>query len=335
MRRREFITLLGGAAAAWPLAARALLGGAISMQTPPLALAEISGRRPLIAVLVGGSSTLSSRYVSGLAQGMQELGYVEGRDFDIVYRYAEGDLTRLSELADELVRLRPDVVVSGTTGGILAVKQAAPGIPIVGVALTDPVGFGLAASHARPGGQVTGILITLDTLPGKQLELVLEVMRGATRIGLLGSTVNPISAVTRRNAESAAAALGVKLVPVEVRSPDDFDRAFRTLQDERVEIVLVLQEAMFLSERRRIGALAAAARLPTMYSFREHVVDGGLMSYGTSLRDIYRRTATYVDKILKGAAPTKLELVVNLATAKAIGLMIPESFLVRADEVIE
>jgi putative tryptophan/tyrosine transport system substrate-binding protein len=328
VRRREFITLLGGA---------------VLTQASTPALAEVAGKRPLIALLVGASAAISSRYVSGFAQGMRELGYVEGRNCGFVYRYADGDLTRMPALAEEVAQLKPNVIVAGPTGGVLAAKQAAPTIPIVGAALTDPLGLGLVASHARPGGKVTGILITLDTLPGKQLELVLELMRGATRIGLLGTTVNPISAVTRRNAETAAAALAVKLVPVEVGAPDDLDRAFRALQDAAVEIVLVLQEAMFLSERRRIAELAAAARLPSMYSFREHVVDGGLMSYGTSLHDSYRRTATYVDRILKGTEPgdlpielpTRLELVVNLQTAKALGMTIPESFLLRADEVIE
>jgi putative tryptophan/tyrosine transport system substrate-binding protein len=190
---------------------------------------------------------------------------------------------------------------------------------------------------------VTGILYTLDTLPGKQLELVLEMMRGAKRIGLLVNITNPISEITRHNAETAAAALAVELVPVEVRVPDDLDGAFRKLADERVETVLVPPDGMFLNERRRIAALAVAARLPSMFSDRAHVVDGGLMSYGMNTRDSWRRSATYVDKILKGAAPgelpiefpTRVRFVVNLRTAKALGLTIPESFLFRADEVIE
>jgi putative tryptophan/tyrosine transport system substrate-binding protein len=332
MRRREFITLLGGAAASsacWPFAARAQQ--------------QAAGRLPLVAVLVGQSQATSSDWVSSLPQGLQELGYVEGRDLEIVYRYADGDYTRLPALADELVKLKPQVVVSTLTTGVLAVNRAAPTIPIVGAALSDPVGFGLAASLARPGGQVTGILLTLDTLPGKQLELMLQVMPSVKRIGLLVNITNPISEIIRRNAETAAAALAVELVPVEVRVPDDLDGAFRKLADERVEIVLVQQDAMFLSERRRIAELAAAARLPSMYGGRAHVVDGGLMSYGINTRDSWRRSATYVDKILKGAAPgelpielpTRVDLVVNLRTAKALGLAIPESFLLRADEVIE
>src|SRR5262245_20653468 len=265
MRRREFITLLGDAAASsacWPFAARAQQ--------------QAAGRLPLVAVLVGQSQATSSDWVSNLPQFLQELGYVEGRDLEIVYRYLDGDYTRLPAVVDELVKLKPQVVVSAPATGVLAVNRAAPTIPIVGSALIDPVGFGLAASLARPGGQVTGILYTLDTLPGKQLELVLQVMPGAKRIGLLVNINVPTRKVFWRNAETAAAALAVELVPVEVRVPDDLDGAFRKLADERVEFVLVPPDAMFLTERRRIAALAAAARLPTMFSSSEPVVVGGL-----------------------------------------------------------
>jgi putative ABC transport system substrate-binding protein len=329
MRRREFITLLGGAAASsacWPFAGRAQQ--------------QAAGRLPLVAVLVGASQA-ASYWVSGFPEGMQELGYVEGRDLEIVYRYADGDLTRLPALADELIKLKPQVVVAAD--GIGAVNRAAPAMPIVGPAMADPVGSGLAASLARPGGQVTGIQNTVDTLPGKQLELMLQVMPGVKRIGLLVNITAPASKIYRRNAGTAAAVLTLELVPVEVRVPDDLDGAFRKLADERVDFVLVLSDAMFLSERRRIAVLAAAARLPTLFSFRSQIVDGGLMSYGMNTRDSWRRSATYVDKILKGAAPgelpielpTRTDLVVNLRTAKALGLTIPESILFRADEVIE
>jgi putative tryptophan/tyrosine transport system substrate-binding protein len=191
VRRREFITLLCGAAssACWPFAARAQQ--------------QAAGRLPLVAVLVGQSQATSSDWVSSLPQGLQELGYVEGHDLEIVYRYADGDYTRLPVLADELVKLKPQVVVSAPATGVLAVNRAAPTIPIVGAALIDPVGSGLAASLARPGGQVTGILYTLDTLPGKQLELMLEVMPGAKRIGLLVNITTPNSKIIRRNAETA------------------------------------------------------------------------------------------------------------------------------------
>jgi putative ABC transport system substrate-binding protein len=281
--------------------------------------------------------------VTGFAQRLQELGYVVGRDVDIVYRYADGDLARLPMLADELVRLKPDVLVAFSTQAAIAASQATAAIPIVAANVTDPVAFGLVASHARPGGNVTGTLATLDTLPEKQLALAAEVVPRAVKVGMLLNVGFQAHAVQRKGAEGAAAALAIKLMPVEVRLPDDLDAAFRSLARERVDGVLVLQDPMFLTERRRIAMLAIAARLPTMFGFREHVEAGGLMSYGIDLRANFRRAADYLDKILKGTKPsdlpvelpTKFELVVNLKTAKTIGLTIPESFLLRADEVIE
>ena len=327
IKRREFIMLLGGAAIAWPR------GG----------VAQISTRRPLVAVLHGQSSAAASHVVTGFAQRMQELGYVAGREVDIVYRYMDGDVARLPALVDELVRLKPDVMVTSNTQAAIAARHATAVIPIVAVNVTDPVAFGLVASHARPGGNVTGILATLDTLPEKQLALAAEVVRGAAKMGMLLNAGFQAHAIMRKGTEHAAAALSIKLVPVEVRLPDDLDAAFQSLARERVDGVLVLQNPMFLTERRRIAALAIAARLPTMFGFREHVEAGGLMSYGIDLLANFRRAADYVDKILKGTKPgdlpvelpTKFELIVNLKSAKAIGLTIPESFLLRADEVIE
>jgi putative ABC transport system substrate-binding protein len=327
LKRREFITLLGGATLAWPR------GG----------VAQVLTRRPLVAVVSGQSSAGASPNVTAFAQRMQELGYVAGRDIDIVYRYADGDMTRGPVLVDELLRLKPDVVVAGNTQLAIAVRQATAAIPIVAATVTDPVGFGLVASHARPGGNVTGILSTVDTLPEKQLALAAEIVRGTVKMGMLLNPDFQAHAIQRKGAEGAAAALAIKLVPVEVRLPDDLDVAFQSLARERCDSVLVLQDPMFLTERRRIAMVAIAARLPTMFAFREHVEAGGLMSYGIDLRTNFRRVADYVDKILKGTKPadlpvellTKFELVVNLKTAKAIGLMIPESFLLRADEVIE
>src|SRR5262245_1983560 len=291
MRRREFISLVGGAVVAWPHAV----------------IAQVSPRRALIAVLAGGSSTAITPILSGFSQGLQELGYVEGQNIDIVYRYAEGDQERLPLLADELVRLKPEVIVTGSTEAVFAAKQATAAIPIVSTALTDPVAFGLVESQARPGGQVTGILITLDGLPGKQLELLLELVPGAT------SAANELNA------------------------------GFQTFVRERVELVLMLADALFMSERRQIADLAAAAQLLSIYTFREYAVAGGLISYGVNLRESNRRAAAYVDKILKGSKPadlpvefpTKLEMVINLKTAKALGITIPPVVLARADEVIE
>jgi putative ABC transport system substrate-binding protein len=327
MKRREFIGSLIGTAVAWPRTG----------------IAQGAAKRPLVAYLVAGSSTATARYVSGFPQGLQELGYVVGRDVEIVYRYADGDMARFPALAEELVGLHPDVIVTGPTASTLAAKQATSAIPIVSVALVDPEGFGFITTMARPGGQVTGILATLDSLPAKLLQLVLEVLPNATRIGLLSNTRNPSDAVYRRNAETAAASFARTLVPVEVSVPNDLEAGFQTWLRERVDLGLVLPDALFLSERRHIAELATAARMPTMYGYREHVEDGGLMSYGINIRENCRRAAVFVDKILKGVKPgdlpveltTKFELVINLKTAKALGITIPPSIMVRADEVIE
>jgi putative tryptophan/tyrosine transport system substrate-binding protein len=328
MRRREFITLTGGAAAAaWPLAARA----------------QTLRQRPLVGLLQVQSLTGSARYTSEFLRGMSELGYIEGRDIDFERRYADGDLKRLPALANELVKLKPDVILTSTSAAALAFTQVTQSIPIVATALVDPVGFGLAASEARPGGQVTGILISLDPLPGKQLALALEVVPGAAKVGVLLNALNPTTAVYRAGIEAAAATLSIKLVSVEVRGSDDLDAAFQEFVREKVELVFVAQDSLLLTERARLATLATAARLPTMYGLREHVEAGGLICYGINVAENFRRAARFVDKILKGAKagnlpielPVRLELLVNLKTAKSIGLVISESFLVRADEVIE
>jgi putative ABC transport system substrate-binding protein len=325
-RRREFITLLGGAVA-WPYGL----------------IAQVSIKRPLVALLHGQSAASASPVVTAFAQRMQELGYVAGRDVDIVYRYADGDLARGAVLVDEVIRLKPDVVITSNTQLAIATRQATASIPIVAANITDPVGFGLVTSHARPGGNVTGILATLDTLPEKQLALAAEVIRGAVKMGMLVNASFQAHAIHRKGSEAAAAALAIRLVPVEVRMADDFDAAFQFMARERVDGVLVLQDPMSLTERRRIATLAIAARLPTMFGFREHVEAGGLMSYGIDLRGNLRRAADYVDKILKGTKPadlpvelpTKFELVVNLKTAKALGIDVPLHVQQLADEVIE
>ena len=326
MGRREFVALLSGAAA-WPLAARA----------------QTLRQRPLVGSLQMQSLTGSARFVSEFLRGMAELGYVEGRDIDLERRYAAGDLRRLPALANELVNLKPDVILTTTSAAALAFTQVTQSIPIVATAMVDPVGFGLAASEARPGGQVTGILISLDALPGKQLALALEIVPGAAKVGVLLNGLNPTTAVYRAGIEAAAANLQIKLVPVEVRGSDDLDAAFEKFLHEKVDLVFVAQDSLLLSERARLATLAIAARLPTMYGLREHVEAGGLVCYGINVAENFRRGATFVDKILKGAKagdlpielPVRLDLLVNLKTAKSIGLVISESFLVRADEVIE
>jgi putative tryptophan/tyrosine transport system substrate-binding protein len=327
MRRRDFITLVSGSAVAWPITVRA----------------QTLRQRPLVALLQVQSLTGSVRYTSEFLRGMSELGYVEGRNIDFERRYAAGDLKRLPVLANELVKLTPDVILTSTSAAALAFTQATQSIPIVATALVDPVGFGLAASEARPGGQVTGILISLDPLPGKQLALALEVVPGAAKVGVLLNALNPTTAVYRAGIEAASATLSIKLASVEVRGIDDLDAAFQEFVREKVELVFVAQDSLLLSERVQLATLATAARLPTMYGLREHVEAGGLISYGINVAENFRRAANFIDKILKGTKagdlpielPVRLELLVNLKTAKSIGLVISESFLVRADEVIE
>jgi putative ABC transport system substrate-binding protein len=329
IKRRAFVIALGGAAA--------------SAFVPCIGDAQVATRRPVVGFLHGQSPAAATHTVAAFARRMQELGYVAGRDVDIQYRYMEGDLARLPAFVEEILRLTPDVVVAGNTQATIAMRQATATIPIVSPAFTDPVGLGLVASHARPGGNVTGILSTVDTLPEKQFALAAEVIPAVAKMGMLLHSAFQAHSIQRKGAESAAAALAIKLVPVEVGFPDDFAAAFQSLTRERVDGVLVLQDPMFLNERRRIAELAIAARLPTMFGLREHVDAGGLMSYGVDLRGGFRRAADYVDKILKGIKPgdlpvelpTKFELVVNLKTAKLLGLKIPEAFLLRADEVIE
>jgi len=327
MRRRNFIAFLGGAAIAWPCNGLA--------QSPP--------KRPLIGLLLASSKAAGARYYSGFPLGMRELGYMEGRDYVLEDRYADGDASRMPLLAEELVRLKPDLIVTATTPGVLAAKQATASIPIVGVNITDPVGFGLAASEAHPGANVTGILFRVEGLTGKLVEIALDLMPGMEKMGALVDITTPAYSVQRREIEAAAASLAVRISPIDVRAVDEISAAIQTLVRERASIVVVLASGMFVNARRQIASFALASRLPTVCTFREHVEDGGLISYGVDLRQNYRRGAYFVDKILKGEKPgnlpmefpTKVELVINATTAKAIGVAIPPTLLVRADEVIE
>ena len=243
----------------------------------------------------------------------------------------------------KLVRLEPDVIVAAASPAALAAKQATASIPIVGVNLTDPIAMGLVASEARPGSNATGILTRVKGQAAKQLEIALDAMPGASKIGVLVNPDNPSNVLRRRETESAAAKMGVRLTPVEVRTANEIGAAFQAFVQEHVAIVIVLGDAVFLPVRRQIAAFALVSRLPTVFSFREYVEDGGLVSYGINLRENYRRAAFFVNRILKGEKPadlpvefpTRIELVVNLATAKALGLAVPPTLLVRADEVIE
>jgi putative ABC transport system substrate-binding protein len=325
MQRRQFMTLLGGSAAAWPL----------------VALAQVASKQPVVAVLSGVARKVNSPLVA-FERGMQELGYVDGQNIHIDYRYADGKFDRLAELAGELIRLSPNVIVAAITPAAVAARALTQTIPIVCPLLANPIGFGLIASESRPGGNVTGVLFRTEGLAGKQVELALQLI---PRLAKLGFLVNVASGVIidRQELEKTCQMLGIESVPAEVRTPDDLDMAFHALASERVEAIIVLVDGMFFQERNRIAALVAAARLPAIYGFRDHVDAGGLGSYGVNLDENFHRSATYVHKILKGAQPgdlpvefpTKLELIINNKTAKALGLIIPPSVLVRADEVIE
>jgi putative ABC transport system substrate-binding protein len=327
MNRREVITLLGGAAAALPSLA---------------ALAQGRTKPALIGLLLAGSEAATQQRRSGFSLGMQQLGYVQGRDYLIEGRYADGDLARFPALVAELVQSKPDVILTGTTVGTLEVTRATRTIPIVGVSLTDPVGFGLAANLERPGDQVTGILIATDDFAARQVELALEVMPSAKTIGMLVNVGNQSNAVHRRNVEAAAGALALKLVTGEARAADELDAAFRTLLSQNADSVIVPPDGLFVSERRHIVMLAAALRLLTIYPCREHVEAGGLMSYGVNQHESWRRAAGFVDKILKGAKPADLaieqptnELVINVRTAKALDIWLSPAIVARANERIE
>ncbi len=279
-------------------------------------------------------------------QGLRDLGYVEGRNVVIEYRDAEGKLERLPALAAELVALKVDVIVAGGTPQALAAKQATRTIPIVFAAAVDPVENGLVTSLARPGGNVTGLSNLAQELVGKRLEQLKQAVPRVSRVAVLwqpGAFPERTEKELLKEAEVAARALGVRLQFVEARGPEDFDRAFSEMTRKRADALTVLSCGMCVNERRRLVDLAAKNRLPALYQTRESVDAGGLMSYGPNLADSFRRAATYVDRILKGAKPgdlpveqpTKFELVINLKAAKALGLTIPPSLLGRADHVVE
>jgi ABC-type uncharacterized transport system substrate-binding protein len=326
MKRRQFMSLLGGAAAAWPVAARA--------QQPAM---------PMIGFLHAGSAQAVERDLGGFRDGFRRLGYVEASNVRFEFRYADGYLDRLPELAIDLVRLNPRVIVSAPLPAHLAAQRATSTIPIVMATGADPVGFGLVASLSHPGGNVTGLANFAETLAPKQIDLLREMVPRLARFGLLVNVTNPLHVPQLRETKIAATAAGIVLVPVEVSDPDKLQAAFDTLQKERAEALLVSPDITFYSRRRQIAELAATAGLPAIYGYRHHVEEGGLMSYGPDIPDQYRRAAIYVDKILKGARPadlpveqaTKFELVINLKSAKALGLEVPPALLARADEVIE
>jgi putative ABC transport system substrate-binding protein len=323
--RRYFVSCLGGAAA-WPFAARA----------------QQAGKLPTIGFL--GSSTLSamSQWTAAFVQRLRELGWVEGRTVAVEYRWAEGRAERAAEIAAEFVRLKVDVIVTYATPPTLAAKQATSAIPIVFAIAGDPVGTGLVASLARPGGNVTGLSLQLTEIIGKRLELLREAVPGLRRLAILGNVSNPFAVLEIDEVQAAARTLGLEVHTPEIRRTQDIALAFEALRG-RADAIYVSTDPLVITNLTRINTLALGSRLPTIYTSRDYVEAGGLMSYGPNYPDLWRRAADYVDKILRGAKPgdipveqpTKFDLIINLTTAKTLGLTIPESFLLRADEVIE
>jgi ABC-type uncharacterized transport system substrate-binding protein len=326
MKRRAFLgTLAGG-----------LLGA-------PLAATAQQGKVARIGILGNVPRNEGGDLWEAFVQGLRALGYIEGRHFTIEERSCEGHYERLPALASDLVRLRVDVIVVPANENARAAKQATHTIPIVGTSLGDPVRNGLVASFAHPGGNITGLSFAGPELAGKQLALLKEMLPRVSRVAILANPANPLHSVWLGEAKAATRSLRLKLQPLEARTPDEFEGAFAAMSGWRAGALLVLVDGMFLLNRARIADLAAKRRVPTMYGLREHVDAGGLVFYGPPLRDMFRRAATYVDKILKGAKPAdlpieqpaKFDLVFNLKTAKAIGPTIPPSLLQRADQVIE
>jgi putative tryptophan/tyrosine transport system substrate-binding protein len=325
VKRREFITLLGGAVA-WPLAAGAQEGG----------------KRATIGLLGSGTAAAQSNWTAAFVQRLHELGWSEGHNLAIEYRWGEGRSERFAKLADELARLKVDVIVTHNTPPTLAAKQATSAIPIVFATAGDPVGTGIVASLARPGGNVTGLSSQSPDAAGKRLEILQEVVPGLRRLAVLTDVANPFTEREKGEVQRAARILGVELAAIEIRRTEDIDSAFQGLQ-LHAQALYVPAVPLFFANRARINSLALAARLPTMHLVREYVEAGGLMSYGPNWPDMWRHAADLVDKILRGAKPadipvqqpTKFDLVVNLTTAKALGLEIPDKLLALADEVIE
>ena len=318
-----------------------LIGLVLALALAPLvAEAQPAEKLARIGYLSLGSAADTPK---ALLQGLRELGYVEGQNLVIEYRYTEGKAERLPDLAEELVSLKVDIIVAGGTPLPLAAKHATGTIPIVMSAAGDPVGTGLVPSLAKPGGNVTGLSTFTRDLAAKRLQLLKEVVPVISRVAVLWNAANPYAVLNMRETEAAARTLGLQVQSVEVRGPDDIETGFSTAIRWRAGAFIVVDDPVTYLHRTRIADLAARNQLPAMYGFRQYAEAGGLMAFGTSLADLSRRAATYVDKILKGAKPadlpveqpTQFELVINAKTAKALKLTIPPSVLLRADQVIE
>jgi putative ABC transport system substrate-binding protein len=324
MKRREFITLLGGATVAWPLSARAQ-----------------PAKLPTIGFLGAGTSSAFSQWTAAFVQRLRELGWIEGRTVAIEYRWADGRAERFGEIAAEFVRLKVDVIVT-VGSAVPATMQATSTIPIVFAIAVDPVGTGMVASLARPGGNVTGVSMQSTELPGKRVELLREVLPNLTRLAVIANVGARGAVLELAEVRAVARKFDINIDVLEIRRAEDIAPAFGALKNG-AQALYVCPDALVNANHARINTLALGARLPTIHGFRDFLGAGGLMSYGAKITDLFWRAGDIVDKILKGAKPAdlpveqpiKFELVVNLTTAKALGLTIPETFLLRADEVIE
>ena len=325
MRRREFITLVGGAMVASPLAV----------------YGQQSGKRT-IGFMGSGTAAAQSEWTAAFVQHMRDLGWRDGDNVTIEYRWAEGRSERFAEIAAEFVRLKVDVIVTHNTPPVLAAKQATSVIPIVFATAGDPVGSGVVVSLARPGGNITGLVNQASDIAGKRLDFLREVVPDLRRLAIMAHVDNPASVLEMGEAQEAARKLGLEVTTSEIRRAEDIAPAFEALKG-LADALYLCPDLLMLTNRTRINILAVGARLPAMHGSREYVEAGGLMSYGANVRDMFRRTGDYVDKILRGAKPadlpveqpTKFDLVINLTTAKVIGLEVPAMLLARADEVIE
>jgi putative ABC transport system substrate-binding protein len=326
-KRRKFIILLGGVAIAWPFSAGA----------------QPSRKIPRIGVLLPGTPSSFSPRTKAFLEGLRNLGYVEGQTIAIEWKWGQDRVEVLPQLAAELVGRNVDVIVTGGTPAAKALKSATGSIPIVMAIIGDPVAAGLVDSLARPGGNATGFSIVAPDLSGKRLELLKEIALQISPVAVMLNTKNPQSQFELKEMQTAARALGLQLRPIQISPEDTLEQAFAAMSTASARTLIVLTDPIFFSQRRRIVDLAARNRLPAMYFFQEFAEEGGLVSYGPSDIDLYRRSAAYVDRILKGAKPselpveqpTKFDLVINLKTAKALGLEIAPMLLARADKVID
>jgi putative ABC transport system substrate-binding protein len=326
MKRRDFITLLGGAAAAWPVAVRA--------QQPAM---------PVIGYLSSLGQAISVRFDAAFRRGLSEMGYFEGQNVSVEYRWITERYDALPTMAADLVQRQATVIFALGPPAVLAAKAASGTVPIVFVTGADPLKFGFVASFNKPGGNITGIWMVLTALAEKRLQLMHDLLPKAELIGLLINPTSPVAEPQKREAQAAAHVLGVKLTVLSAVTENDFDQVFASLAQQRADALFVSADPFFASKREHLVALAAQHAMPTTYEFREFVEAGGLMSYGTVLSDGYYKGGNYVGKVLKGTKPAdlpveqvdKFELVINLKTAKTLGLTVPDKLLALADEVIE